>query len=56
MTTIHLGDCQNGCEICAYNCECEKCTHEDVRIPQEGVSDGPAFGFGEDLYSQAGGN
>ena len=25
MTTIHLGDCQNGCEICAKNCDCPMC-------------------------------
>jgi hypothetical protein len=25
MTTIHLGDCESGCLICAQNCTCDKC-------------------------------
>jgi hypothetical protein len=25
MTTIHLGDCQNGCEQCRANCSCDVC-------------------------------
>jgi len=29
MTTLHLGDCQNGCELCKANCGCELC-HEEI--------------------------
>ena len=28
MRAIHLGDCENGCEICALNCDCNKCGRE----------------------------
>jgi hypothetical protein len=28
MTTVHLGDCQNGCDLCAQNCGCEVCCEE----------------------------
>ena len=28
MTTIHLGDCQTGCEQCALNCNCEVCSEQ----------------------------
>lgn len=25
MTTLHLGDCKNGCAECAKNCDCQDC-------------------------------
>lgn len=25
MTTLHLGDCKNGCAECAKNCDCQEC-------------------------------
>ena len=54
MTTIHLGDCQNGCAQCAQNCNCENCKNLGTISMREITRELKARGI-EATYSMSGG-